>query len=93
MGDFFQFFFSLFSFYQYLHLDIFSLDFFNQNIVNTKTYPNEYKIFFLFLKIIFQLERLAVLICEWIIELMVIALLFIQSPGQGYVFVAFQTYK
>ena len=61
--------------------------------MNTKTYPNENKILFLFLKIIIQLERLAVLICEWIIELMVIALLFIQSPGQGYVFVAFQTYN
>ena len=71
---------------------IISLEFLNQNIVmNTKTYLNEYKI--LFLKIIIQFERLAVLICEWIIELMVIALLFIQSPGQGYFFVAFQTYN
>ena len=59
--------------------------------MNTKTYLNEYKI--LFLQIIIQLERLAVLICEWIIELMVIALLFIQSPGQGYFFVAFKTYN
>ena len=44
-------------------------------------------------KIVIQLERLAVLICEWIIELMVIALLFIQSPGHGCFFVAFQTYN